>query len=792
VKTRGSCRLAPVGAFVVFLAVVPVAKSQVTKPAPETQNQAPNVVYSGRVVRPNGQGMSARVRLFYYHEECGYGSRWLSETTADEKGVFRIAQPDFEIPSVCLASMAANQFYLVATQPGFAPAICLVQPDEKNECSLVMTKGRTLTCTVTEGGDKPVKGAVVRLGGTIPTRLPRDTGRSQAICQILGDVYEGATDDDGKCAFDDAPKVVSVITARHPDKGIGVCRDQEQATDVRIRLLMGMVRVHGAVTDKETGQPAAGIVVSPASAASGRLWGLFYAVSDERGRYALTLPMPLGFREAAKTIPDRQPTRRPGVVPPDRRGEIGLPGRLSGPLLIALDASPVPAYAPAWTPLPEEIGPDTQVDIALTKGTLVTGTVTNAVTGNPAPYIPVCASVMVGEKREFIFRISGPQGEYALRLDTEETTISPSPFRVGWTLTTPGRVQTVRLMGQDIANVDFSEDMARETTAILAIVGPDGKPAAQAMTPSRAGSKTDARGTIRLQQLAAGKEKRLYFVSADSSAAGVAVFTPKAGGESAAIPLKLIPARTAEITVQDMQGKLVAAIVEVQAANEAGEATCPVWPTGQAQPNSKAERKVVPGLLPDLEYRIRALTFGDVQEKFGRQPPVLWHFAAGDMNPTLVITLVPVAEQVASQPPVRTAEDFAAEKDAVARDARWVREDPVQKELVWYGIRDGFVMVDANARTVKYVRDLLGETGIVANSLAFGPDKVWMGTNKGLFAYDRKDMFWTRLAVGGKGTEVFVREVIFADGTLHVFAENAAEEGKRYGYDPKAGTWREE
>jgi len=72
--------------------------------------------------------------------------------------------------------------------------------------------------------------------------------------------------------------------------------------------------------------------------------------------------------------------------------------------------------------------------------------------------------------------------------------------------------------------------------------------------------------------------------------------------------------------------------------------------------------------------------------------------------------------------------------------------------------------------------------GLTSRGIAFGKDKVWLGTNKGLFAWDRKDMFWTRFAVGGKYIDLPVNELLLDEaGKLLVTIEQEglpAEAGK--------------
>lgn len=147
----------------------------------------------------------------------------------------------------------------------------------------------------------------------------------------------------------------------------------------------------------------------------------------------------------------------------------------------------------------------------------------------------------------------------------------------------------------------------------------------------------------------------------------------------------------------------------------------------------------------------------------------------------------PVAPRpIISQADAKFGNDMAALKDVV-----WRKEDPVQKELTWYSLPYGLAVVDTAARTVRRYNELLGEPGLLAGPIAFGPDRVWLGTNKGLFVWNRKNIYWTRVAVGGTLVSLPVTELSLDDsGRLFVGVD---QDGKRrkFEYDTVAATWRE-
>jgi ligand-binding sensor domain-containing protein len=136
----------------------------------------------------------------------------------------------------------------------------------------------------------------------------------------------------------------------------------------------------------------------------------------------------------------------------------------------------------------------------------------------------------------------------------------------------------------------------------------------------------------------------------------------------------------------------------------------------------------------------------------------------------------------------RTNDNFGEECEAFA--ALPATADPVQEDLTWYVLKEGIGLIDWDARQVKRFTELLDETHFVVAAMAFGKDKVWVGTNKGLFAWDRKDMFWTRFAVGGKFVDLPVKDLsLGADAKLHVTSQTAGDTLREFLYDAKTGVW---
>ncbi len=130
---------------------------------------------------------------------------------------------------------------------------------------------------------------------------------------------------------------------------------------------------------------------------------------------------------------------------------------------------------------------------------------------------------------------------------------------------------------------------------------------------------------------------------------------------------------------------------------------------------------------------------------------------------------------------------------AVLKDVRWKKADPIQKDVTWYGLDKGLAMADADRLEIKRFTEMLGETDIVVSGIAFDIDKVWVGTNKGLFCWDRKEMFWTRFAVAQTLADAPIEDVsLTQDGLLAVVVKPLPDQPARtFLYDVKKAAWQE-
>jgi len=100
---------------------------------------------------------------------------------------------------------------------------------------------------------------------------------------------------------------------------------------------------------------------------------------------------------------------------------------------------------------------------------------------------------------------------------------------------------------------------------------------------------------------------------------------------------------------------------------------------------------------------------------------------------------------------------------------RWKRKDPHAPDVLWAGYDWG---VARNSKDgAQEFRNLLGEARPGATSIAFTRDAVWLGTERGLFRWDRAKRFWARMAVRREHFTANVKSLELKGARLTVTAE---------------------
>ena len=102
------------------------------------------------------------------------------------------------------------------------------------------------------------------------------------------------------------------------------------------------------------------------------------------------------------------------------------------------------------------------------------------------------------------------------------------------------------------------------------------------------------------------------------------------------------------------------------------------------------------------------------------------------------------------------------------KEAAWHKADPVDKHLTWYGLKPGLAIADAKAMSVTRYPGLLGNKETTVAAVALGPKKVWLGTDQGLIAWDRKTRAFSLFVVGETYVDVPVTKLDLKDNALAV------------------------
>lgn len=123
----------------------------------------------------------------------------------------------------------------------------------------------------------------------------------------------------------------------------------------------------------------------------------------------------------------------------------------------------------------------------------------------------------------------------------------------------------------------------------------------------------------------------------------------------------------------------------------------------------------------------------------------------------------------------------------------WVEKDPFDENLRWAALEKKFIAVaDMKSGEVVHFTDameVLGKEELSPSAVAFTKDIIWVGTDHGLFAFERRVRTWSGYAVGGSSIDVAVSGLELKDGLVLVTVEL---DGKRqtFSFDPAKGRWQ--
>jgi len=720
----------------------------------------------GRVLAPDGKpAAGARVRLYYRHDTTGYGCRWLAETTADAKGRFALRVPTTNRPAVMLQPYRPR-LYLVAEAEGFAPAIAEAWPQRRTGYRLRCASPRDVEVTFHNAQGTPVAGASVTAmywpGTPASTLLTR---HAYTLAPLLKALWSATTDEEGRARLKNLPPWAVRVRAFHPEHGMGHGYAMPDVRRVAVRVNIRGRRIEGNVATPDGRPPAQCLVAySPGIWTS---WDLGWSLADAKGRFSLWVPELEGGRWL---------------------------GRLRRPALLLMDPSPQPRFAAASLLLPGAPVPK-PLQVVVSPGVLVRGVAVRAEDGEPIAGLLVAAySPRDGGQRARRYRLTDDRGRFTFSLSTPDVVLRAQQAPPGYLFAERGRAERVHLQGKPL-DVTLSVPLVPAVLLIVEARDARGRPLKGCRVfPTQPGNlvgggSTDEEGRAFLTDLAAGKPLRLCVLSSDRSLGASYATDALARPPGGTLALVLKPTLTGEVSLRVPPGeRATAAVLSVALATAGPARGAPIFAM-RATLDGKPLR--MPGLLPGVDYQVYAYARG-FQPVF-----VPWRIPPGTAKPRLEVAL---QRQVARAPRARrrpgadtrprTEADFQRELEGL-KEALWRKPDPVEKHLSWYALKSGLALADAREKRVRFFQGLFGYDRISVRAVAFGPAKVWVATDRGLMAYDRKSRSWTRYAVGGLYVDRPVASVEWTPrNTLKVVLSKADGPAQTYEYDPRANTWR--
>ena len=293
----------------------------------------------------------------------------------------------------------------------------------------------------------------------------------------------------------------------------------------------------------------------------------------------------------------------------------------------------------------------------------------------------------------------------------------------------------------------------------------------------------DAKGRFHLRAMRTDAQGAVY-VRLDDGRFGCALATPARGDAIPRITLTARKGRDVPVVLRDPQGAAVAGHVEVRLTIVAGLIVSSTF----AAVRGGDRPTVLKGLLPGYDYFILAHAPGGLARADQRHG-LTWRFEKDDPDPRIAVLVNPLPRRamhlVAPSPdPAKFARDVATLKDAV-----WKKADSVEQHLTWHGVSNGVVLVDTNARVVRRFQGIVGIPKLTPTAVAFGPRRVWLGTDKGLLAWHREGGFWSRFAVGGLYPDLPIELLALKGDALDVTLRAGARK-RIFRFSLTTETWR--
>ena len=740
---------------------------------------------TGKVFLPDGNpAAKIQVRLFYHHDMTGFGSQWVGETRTDDQGGFALVRPAFEPPPVIPQMPRSLGYYLVATHPEYAMGIVALIPNKTDGYEIWLDKPRRIGFLLLDENGDPMRNIEACLllgwGRVFPVGRPvtaYQTNLEIGYQGIAREVYRTKTGDDGSGEFPNAFYGARAIKVFTPEFGAIEWLKWHGDVDATVRGVANPMIVHGKVTDAESGAPLPNVLVETTEYWwEGPSISCGYTITDAKGEYTMRC----------------------------------WPGYPTGPRqrFMAIDLSQIPNYAPKTVSIFEANGVQPDVDITLNRGKLVTGKVIDATSGKPVAGAVVAVDAHGGPQGTAQFRLSDAQGNYAFRVEGNRALLSVELAPQGYVVLSAGQGGMIALAGQT-AEVNVSPTVTISPRKQLIFKDAAGKPFSgievhvsqegvdlQFVGSTDGGGRVDIVGVgLRTQagrrglgaivnairgQVDTPPPLYVYGTARDDSVAGWAIISAEELASEKPFEIELKPTRTVEVVLQDERdNELPGTIHAVAELSGHLRAYLREYEVPDAQGDLVARVPFLPGVRYAFQGTVRSA-----------QPTSAVLEAAEGENPPRRVMHFVFRQPVVTPAPVPST-DFASEVRKL-KDILWKKEDPIETNLTWYVLKDGFACADSQKREVKRFTEVLGETKWAVTAIAFGKDRVWLGTNKGLLSWDRKNRFWSRFAVGGLLVDAPAKDLLLTDaGILKVTVEEQGKPQRAFEYDTQTAKWTE-
>ena len=124
-------------------------------------------------------------------------------------------------------------------------------------------------------------------------------------------------------------------------------------------------------------------------------------------------------------------------------------------------------------------------------------------------------------------------------------------------------------------------------------------------------------------------------------------------------------------------------------------------------------------------------------------------------------------------------------------DALWTFRDPHQPKTVWLALPGRLVLLDGRSGERRYYRNFFSDAEWTPLCMASTPGALWLGTDRGLLAFDRERRFWQRYPVNDELMATRVESVeAIAKGVLRIRIRRDQATIEHYTFDPAASRWQ--